>query len=224
MQRTAVLHDEYEQDQHGVLGEIAQHFGFTSFQEMRNQMLVWSKAMSKTSRLWQEAEDYVQDVLAKMVKKPEQFLKGNTRSFLYQSVHNEFAQGMRRNPHLVIVDSYMIQAESVPDHRTASLELSEVIGVMDQCIAKIAGTDHGRILALRRKGIEYDEIQHVEEIPMNTVRARCRRGRLAVHDLMVKQLGSEDVIPNTDERWAHLEFDQSKKLDDEDNPWIDEEF
>jgi RNA polymerase sigma-70 factor (ECF subfamily) len=128
-------------------------------------------------RVWDRAraEDLVQETFVALLKSaPRYEPRAPFRSFLFGIAYNLLAEE-RRKPHPVATD------EALPGLAASSINQDVVIHVR-QAIASLDEIDRDVLLLREFETLSYAEIAATLKIPLNTVRSRLFRARMAVRE------------------------------------------
>ena len=127
-----------------------------------------------------DAEDLVQDTLAKALDKAHTWQPGSDlRPWLFRILHNTHVSNLRKQK--VRADAAPDLPEPVmPETQTASMELKQVLGALD----KIPEAQRKPILLVALEDMSYADAARSLDVPLGTFMSRLGRGRAALRTLL----------------------------------------
>ena len=150
--------------------------GNAAFAELfaRHRALVWGFFRR---RVWDaaRAEDLTQETFVALLKSaPRYEVRAPFRSFLFGIAFNLLAEERRRARHRESPDELPGLAASAPD--------LDVVMHVRQAIASLDPIDRDVLLLREFETLSYAEIAAALDVPVNTVRSRLFRARMAVRE------------------------------------------
>jgi len=151
----------------------------------------------RLTRNGSDAEDLVQATLLRALEKKEYFMEGtNLFSWASKIMFNIFASQYRRKKKFETQYDpapYIDQA-SVAPHQEAITDLAKVREAM-----KVLSKEHREMLVLVCiRGLRYEEVSEMLQIPVGTVRSRLSRARKQLQDVLENpqplQLGTGETL------------------------------
>jgi RNA polymerase sigma-70 factor (ECF subfamily) len=144
----------------------------------------------------EDAGDIVQDAFVQAYRKLDSF-RGSSAfyTWLYRIAFNLAMSHARREHKVASLDgmkanlgSEPVDGQPTPDAR---LERREQVEMVHAALAELS-TEYRTILVLREiDGCRYDEIAHILDLPVGTVRSRLFRARLQLRDQLAPRLHIE---------------------------------
>jgi RNA polymerase sigma-70 factor (ECF subfamily) len=170
--------------------------------ELIAEMPKLRKFASKLTRNVSEAEDLLQSTLLRALEKKDYFETG-TDLFKWSSkvMYNIFVTDYRRKVKFETQydPEFHIENRSVDADQHTKLEVKVLAQAMNQL-----STEHREILVLVCvKGLQYQEVADMLQIPVGTVRSRLSRARSQLIAMM-EGPASPNYGPNTEELEAGL--------------------
>ena len=174
--------------------ELAAGGNILAFEEIYKAFssTVYTVALGVT-RDSRDAEEATQDVFVKKFKGLKRFRYGSSLgTWIYRITMNTsiniYRRGARRRVFGMV--DYDEVKDNIPDSRDASkeeIERQHAAESVDR-ILKNLSHEHRLCLVLREiEGLDYKEMAQVLKIPLNTVRSRLKRARLAMAELAQKE-------------------------------------
>lgn len=121
------------------------------------------------------AEDLTQETFVALLKGARRYeVKAPFRSFLFGIAYNLLSEERRRAKHVGSADELSGLAASTPD--------LDVIVHVRQAIASLDAIDRDVLLLREFETLSYAEIAATLDVPVNTVRSRLFRARMAVRE------------------------------------------
>lgn len=129
------------------------------------------------------ADDLVQDCLTRALGKLHLWQKGtDLRAWLFTILHNQYVNYVRRSVRegasVGLSDSEPLLTR--PPQQGRRLELRD----LERAIAKLPEEQQSAILLVGLKGMRYEEVAAVLDVPVGTIRSRLSRGREALRKLV----------------------------------------
>ncbi len=128
-----------------------------------------------------DAEDLMQDALARALSRSHQFKPGtNMRAWLFTILHNIHVNNVRAKvvrPNEVPVEDHE-QRLSTPARQDGRIELRD----MSRAIETLPAEQRQVLLLVGLEGMKYDEVATVLGVPIGTVMSRLSRAREAVRN------------------------------------------
>jgi RNA polymerase sigma-70 factor, ECF subfamily len=138
------------------------------------------------------AEDLVQATLLRALEKREYFLEGTSLfSWTSKIMFNLFASTYRRNKKFGTEydPEYYIERGSVKPAQESSVDLS----IVRDAMKRLKPDMRNILIAICIKGLRYDEVSEMLQIPVGTVRSRLSRARKQLQALLDSpQVGSRE--------------------------------
>ncbi|MEI8393644.1 MAG: sigma-70 family RNA polymerase sigma factor [Rhodospirillaceae bacterium] len=128
-----------------------------------------------------EADDLVQEALARALSRADKFLAGtNLRAWLFTIMHNVHVNQVRsragRPAEVTVEDAVLEPSLSRPANQEARVELGEMMRVLETLPAE----QRQVLLLVALEGMKYDEVAKVLDVPIGTVMSRLSRAREAM--------------------------------------------
>lgn len=133
-----------------------------------------------------DADDVTQDALLRAFHRLDRYRgDGAFRAWLLQITHNTALTALRRRPDAVSPEEAGLGERPSGDRLPAErLEERERIERLELKLAMLR-PEHRSVLVLRDvEGLSYDEVAHVTEMPLGSVKGRLHRARLELVDLL----------------------------------------
>jgi RNA polymerase sigma-70 factor (ECF subfamily) len=132
-----------------------------------------------------DAEDLMQDALARALSRSHQFKPGtNMRAWLFTILHNIHVNNVRAKvvrPNEVPVEDHE-QRLSTPARQDGRIELRD----MSRAIETLPAEQRQVLLLVGLEGMKYDEVATVLGVPIGTVMSRLSRAREAVRNRLAE--------------------------------------
>lgn len=141
-----------------------------------------------------DAEDLVQATLLRALEKKDLFLDGTSLfSWTSKIMFNLFASAYRHNKKFGTRHDpeHYIGRASVNPAQEASVDLSIVREVMKRLKPGMRDV----LIAICIRGLRYEEVSELMQIPVGTVRSRLSRARKQLQDLLESPQGGAPVMP-----------------------------
>ena len=137
----------------------------------------------------EQADDLVQDSLARAVVKEERWQPGtNLRAWLFTIIHNQNVNTVRRG----VRESAEVDIESVSSGLPATTDptASRQMFELERALAQLPLEQRHVILLVGLEGMSYEESAGILGVAVGTIRSRLSRGR----DSLRKLLGMEELF------------------------------
>ena len=131
-----------------------------------------------------EAEDLVQDTLARAVAAAASFRKGgNLRSWLFTIMHNAFISSVRaRRAAERELDDDVLELSQAPT-QLDRLEVRDVLAAL----ARLPEAQRAALVLIALEDFSYSEAARVLGVPLGTLMSRLARGREALRRAMSEE-------------------------------------
>jgi RNA polymerase sigma-70 factor (ECF subfamily) len=134
------------------------------------------------------AEELAQDVFAALLEAAPRYQpRGRFRSFLFGIAYNVLLSERRRRPFATPFD---VDPDSTA---AAAADPGEALWVQ-RALAALDGLDREIVMLREYEGLSYDEIAQLRDVPVNTVRSRLFRARLALRDALMPQTVQKEGV------------------------------
>lgn len=141
-------------------------------------------------------DDLVQDTLERAIRKSHTWRReGNIRSWLYRIQYSVFINSYRKTQLREVAQQDVVEgtATAIPSTQEQELEYKNVIEAAEE----LKPRQREVLLLVAVEGLSYDQVAHIMDIPVGTVRSRLARAR---EDLRAAVKNREVVPASREER------------------------
>ncbi|MBI4658893.1 MAG: RNA polymerase sigma factor [Verrucomicrobia bacterium] len=122
--------------------------------------------------------------------------RSKVKSWLFTTLYREFLAGQRhrnRFPHHELAE-VEVELPEVPPELPTHLDWE----ILEQCLAQMPPAFQAPVCLFYLEDYSYDEIAHILDIPLGTVKSRISRGVAQLQKLLSLRIVARPRIPRTD--------------------------
>jgi RNA polymerase sigma-70 factor (ECF subfamily) len=125
-----------------------------------------------------DADDLVQDTLLRALAKADLWERGtDLRAWLFTILHNQYVNAVRKSAR----SGTQLPIEAAATVGRAASQLAAIeLHDLRTAIERLPGEQRSVLLLVGLEGMSYDEVAHILQIPVGTVRSRLSRAREAL--------------------------------------------